>query len=163
LLNVISKSGGEILPKEKARILLVDDDPSITEAMKIILEARGYKVDTAHTGKEAIKKSETKIYNLALLDIRLPDMEGTKLLKAMRETSPKMVKIMLTGYPQLQNAIEALNDGADAYFVKPADPAKLIKTIEEKLLEQNEEKEVTEEKLAKFLKTRTEKLLQELE
>ena len=151
------------MPNEKARILIVDDDPSITEVLKIILETRGYKVDTASTGKEAMEKSEEKIYNLAILDIKLPDMEGTKLLKAMRETSPKMIKIMLTGYPQLQNAIEALNYGADAYFIKPADPAKLLKTIEEKLLEQNEEKEVAEEKIAKFLKTRTEKLLQELE
>jgi len=151
------------LPNEKARILIVDDDPSITEVLKIILEARGYEVDTASTGKEAIEKSEEKIYNLAILDIKLPDMEGTKLLKAMRETSPKMIKIMLTGYPQLQNAIEVLNYGADAYFTKPADPAKLLKTIEEKLLEQKEEKEITEEKIAKFLKTRTAKLLQELE
>jgi DNA-binding response OmpR family regulator len=151
------------LPNEKARILIVDDDPSITEVLKLLLETRGYEVDTASTGNEAIEKSKVKIYNLAILDIKLPDMEGIKLLKAMRETTPKMVKIMLTGYPQLQNAIEALNDGADAYFVKPADPAKLLKTIEEKLLEQKEEKEFTEEKMAKFLKTRTAKLLQELE
>lgn len=151
------------MKEEKTRILIVDDDPSITEVLKVILEARGYEVDTASTGKEAIEKSMDKIYNLAILDIKLPDMEGTKLLKAMRETSPKMIKIMLTGYPQLQNAIDALNDGADAYFIKPADPAKLLKTIEEKLLEQKEEKEMTEEKISVFLKTRTAKLLQESE
>ncbi|MEM3703342.1 MAG: response regulator [Candidatus Bathyarchaeia archaeon] len=151
------------MKEEKTRILIVDDDSSIAEVLKVILEARGYEVDTASTGKEAIEKSMDKIYNLAILDIRLPDMEGTKLLKAMRETSPKMIKIMLTGYPQLQNAIDALNDGADAYFIKPADPAKLINTIEEKLLEQKEEKEMTEEKISIFLKTRTAKLLQESE
>ena len=150
------------MQEEKTKILVVDDDQSITEVLKVILEARGYEVDTASTGKEAIEKSKEKIYNLAILDIRLPDMEGTKLLKAMRETTPKMVKIMLTGYTQLQNAIDALNDGASAYFIKPVDPAKLIKTIEEKLLEQKEANETTQDNIAKYLKTRTEKLLQEL-
>lgn len=151
------------MQEEKAKILIIDDDPSITEVLKIILETRGYQVDTASTGNEAIEKSKTRIYNLAILDIKLPDMEGTKLLTALREKSAKTIKIMLTGYPQLQNAIDALNDGADAYFIKPADPAKLLKTIEEKLLEQKEEKEMTEEKIAAFLKARTQKLLQELE
>ncbi|RJS78200.1 response regulator [Candidatus Bathyarchaeota archaeon] len=149
--------------EEKVRILIVDDDQNIIEVLKLILEARGYEVDAASTGNEAIEKSKTNIYNLAILDIKLPDMEGTKLLKALRETSPEMVKIMLTGYPQLQNAIDSLNDGADAYFIKPADPAKLLKTIEEKLEEQREAEELTQEHIAAFLKTRTEKLLQELE
>jgi len=151
------------LPDEKVAILIVDDDPSITEVLKLILEARGYEVDTASTGNEAIEKSKSKVYNLAILDIRLPDMEGTKLLKAMRDSSPKMVKIMLTGYPQLQNAIEALNNGADAYFVKPADPEKLLKKVEEKLEEQKEMKELTQKNIAVYLQSRTEKFLQELE
>ncbi|MCL6579714.1 MAG: response regulator [Candidatus Bathyarchaeota archaeon] len=151
------------MTKEKIAILVVDDDPSITGVLKLILEARGYEVDVAYTGTDAVQKSKAKIYNLAILDIKLPDIEGTKLLKAMRETSPKMVKIMLTGFPQLQNAIDALNDGADAYFVKPADPDKLLKTIEEKLAEQKEDREIMQEKIAVFLKARTEKLLQEME
>lgn len=151
------------MTNEKITILIVDDDLSITEVLKLILEARGYEIDIAHTGNEAIEKSKSKIYNLAILDIRLPDIEGTKLLKAMRDSSPKMVKIMLTGYPQLQNAIEALNDGADAYFVKPANPEKLLKKIEEKLEEQKEARKITQDNIAVYLQSRTEKLLQELE
>jgi DNA-binding NtrC family response regulator len=151
------------LKAEKKKILLVDDDTSICQTLSLILESRGYGVDVANTGKEAIKKSEANIYNLAILDIRLPDMDGTKLLKEMRQTSPKMIKIMLTGYPQLQNAIDALNDRADAYFTKPVDVAHLIKTIEDRLDEQEESKQDTEEKLTLYLKNRTEKLLQEPE
>jgi DNA-binding NtrC family response regulator len=147
----------------KKRILLVDDDKSICDALSLILESRGYEVDTAYTGKEAIQKSDKNIYNLAVLDIKLPDIEGTQLLKTMRPTSPKMIKIMLTGYPQLENAIDALNDRADAYFTKPVDMQRLLKTIEERLEEQEESKQATEEKLALYVKNRTEKLLQELE
>lgn len=113
-----------MLQVEKKRILLVDDDKSICETLSLILESRGYEVDVAYAGKEAIEKSETRIYNLAILDIRLPDTEGTRLLKAMRQTSPKMVKIMLTGYPQLENAVDALNERADAYFTKPVGVAR---------------------------------------
>ena len=58
-------------------------------------------MDTASNGKEAVGKSQTNFYNLALVDIRLPDMDGTKLLTSMKETTPEMVKIILTGYPAL--------------------------------------------------------------
>ncbi|RLI21847.1 hypothetical protein DRO45_01745 [Candidatus Bathyarchaeota archaeon] len=147
--------------KGKARILIVDDDEDICRTLSLILEEKGYEVDAAHTGKEAIEKSKTKVYNAALLDIKLPDMEGTELLTAMRETSPKMIKIMVTGYPALKNAVEALNKGADAYLMKPVNPEKLIKTLEEKLKIQKEAEVMTQEKIAAFVKTRTEKLLQE--
>jgi DNA-binding NtrC family response regulator len=152
-----------MLSTETKRILIVDDDENICESLGLILESRGYEVDVAKTGNEAIKKSEAKIYNLAILDIKLPDIEGTTLLKTMRQTTPKMVKIMLTGYPQLQNAIDAVNDRADAYFKKPVDIIQLLKTIEDRLEEQEEAKQVTEEKLTLYLKNRTEKLLQEPE
>lgn len=85
------------------------------------MEEEGYIVDSSKNGKEAVKKSNAKFYNLVLIDIRLPDMEGTKLLIAMKETTPKMVKIMITGYPSLRNTIEAVNKGADAYILKPFD------------------------------------------
>jgi CheY-like chemotaxis protein len=65
---------------ERARILVVDDDDGIRESMKAILEDEGYNVDVAENGKEAIQKTQKKAYNLALLDIRLPDMEGVELL-----------------------------------------------------------------------------------
>jgi DNA-binding NtrC family response regulator len=81
----------------------------------------------------------------------------------MRQTTPRTVKIMLTGHPGLQNAIDALNDRADAYFTKPVDITRLLKTIEEKLEEQERSKESTEEDLAVYLRNRTEKLLQERE
>lgn len=93
--------------KGKASILIVDDDEDICKTLRLILEGEGYTVDVAHSGKEAIEKSKVKAYNIALLDIVLPDMQGTQLLKKLRETTPKMVKIMVTGHPNLENAVEA--------------------------------------------------------
>lgn len=146
---------------EKVRVLLVDDDKDITTSLSMLLELEGYEVDVAHTGKEAIEKSHENIYDLAILDIRLPDVEGTSLLTALRETSPKMAKIMLTGFPMLDNAVEALNRGADAYLIKPVDPEKLIETIKNKIEEKKKTEVATEDSITAFLKTRTEKLLRE--
>lgn len=150
------------MEKENVSILIVDDDVSICRTMSLILESEGYKTETANTGKEAIEKSKAKVYNVALLDIRLPDIEGTKLLKALRDATPEMIKIMVTGYPGTQNAIEAVNYGADAYLTKPVDMEELIKVIAEKLGKQKEAEKVTEEKISEFLEVRTQKLLQEL-
>jgi DNA-binding NtrC family response regulator len=139
---------------ENARILVVDDDESIRKTLVTILEDEGYSVDTAENGKEAIEKSNTKFFNLALIDIRLPDTEGVNLLTAMKETTPRMVKIIVTGYPALQNAIEAVNQGADAYVLKPLNVDHLLKTIKEHLKKQQEAKKYSEERVTEFIETR---------
>ena len=114
---------------ESPRILVIDDDKTIRQTIAMILQAEGFTVDTAETGREALEKSNKNTYNLALVDIRLPDIMGTDLLAKFRETVPPMIKIIVTGFPALQNAIEAVNKGANAYILKPADPEKLLSTI----------------------------------
>ena len=146
---------------ERARILVVDDDESVRKVLATILEEEGYAVDTAKNGREAIKKSKAKFYNLALIDIRLTDMEGTKLLIKVRDTTPKMRKIIITGYPALQNAINALNKGANAYIVKPFDMDKVLQTIKEQLKKQEEEKKYNQEKVTEFIETRVKELEEE--
>ena len=123
------------MEKEKKRILVVDDDEASLQSLEQILQLVGYSVDTAKTGREAIEKSETGYYDLALLDIRLPDMKGTELVTKMQTGTPRMRTIMITGYPTLETAIEALNLGADAYILKPYEPKKLLKIIEEKIVD----------------------------
>jgi len=146
---------------EHARILVVDDDESIRKTLAIILEEKGYLVDTAENGKEAIKKSKARLYNLSLIDIRLPDMEGTTLLTKMKEGTPKMVKIIITGYPSLQNAIEAVNKGADAYILKPFNVDNVLDTIREHLEKQQQAKKYSEEKVTEFIETRVRELEEE--
>jgi len=143
---------------ERTGILVVDDDESVRKVLATILEENGYVVETAINGKEAIEKSNARFYNLALIDIRLPDMEGTKLLTAMKETTPRMVRIIITGYPSLQNAIEAVNKGADAYIVKPFNMDNVLSTIREHLEKQQESKKYSEEKVAEFIETRAKEL-----
>jgi len=142
------------LRMEKKRILVVDDEKAVLESFREILELKGYSVDTAENGQEAIKKSKASFYNLALLDIRLPDMEGIELLAKMKETTPKMVKIMVTGYPSLQNAIEAVNKGADSYIVKPANMDELLNKVKEHLQKQEEAQKYSEEKVKEYIETR---------
>ncbi len=143
---------------KSARILIVDDDESIRNTVKIILEDEGYTVDLAATGNEAIKMTQKTAYNVALLDIRLPDMEGVELLKLIKDNVPRTRKIMVTGYPSMQNAITALNKNADAYLVKPVDVEKLLNTVKDQLRQQEEEKNFSEMKVAEFIETRVKEI-----
>jgi len=143
---------------EIARILIVDDDENIRKVLTTILYDEGYAVDSVGTAKKAIAKTEKRFYNLALIDIRLPDMEGTNLLTKMKDTTPKMRKIIITGYPTLQNAVKAVNRGADAYIIKPFDIKKVLNTIKEELVKQQEEKRYSQEKVAGFIETRVKEL-----
>src|SRR3989337_1319892 len=124
------------MPK-KARILVIDDDDSIRASVAMCLEQEGYCVDKAENGKVAIEKSYANFYNLAIVDWRLPDIEGTKLLGKLKATTPKMAKIRLTGYPSMNNAIAAVNEHADAFILKPVDFEALLANISE-LLKQHD-------------------------
>lgn len=143
---------------EIARILIVDDDENIRKVITTILADEGYTVESAETAKKAIEMTKKNFFNLALIDIRLPDMEGIELLTRMRETTPKMRKIVITGYPTLHNAIEAVNRGADAYILKPFDMEKTLETIREQLEIQEQEKRYSQNKVAEFIETRVREL-----
>ena len=146
----------------KARILIVDDDESIRKVLTEILTEKGYHVEAVENGRKAILRTKHRFYNLALIDIRLPDIQGVELITKMHDTLPKMVKIIITGYPTLQNAIEALNRGADAYIIKPLDIEKTLKIIEEHLRKQKEMQKMTEKQLVEFIETRAKMLEQEI-
>ena len=144
--------------EKNSRILIVDDDENIRKTMKAILEDEGYVVDLATTGNEAVEMTQETAYNIALLDIRLPDMEGVELLKLMKDNVPRTRKIMVTGYPSMQNAISALNKNADAYLVKPVDIEKLLNMVKEQLRLQESEREYSEKKVAEFIEARVKEL-----
>jgi len=118
---------------EKKRVLIIDDDLTLLHTLSIVLSYEGYHVDTAQTGKEAVEKSNANRYDLALIDFRLPDVEGTKLLTAIQETTPRMVKIILTGYPSESRRTEASERHADAFLVKPIKIPELLKTVRDRL------------------------------
>ncbi len=115
------------------RILVVDDDETVLKSLKEILESEGYGVDTTQEGRQALARFESQSYDLVLLDIKLPDIEGTKLLETLHDRFPETVKIMVTGYPTLTNAAKSLNSGADAYLMKPVNPRRLLRTVKSRL------------------------------
>ena len=141
-----------------ARILVVDDDENIRMSLGTILRDEGYVVDSAVNGSEAIKKTESAVFNVALIDIRLPDMEGIELLTRMRDTVPKVRKIIMTGFPSLKNAIAAVNNKADAYLLKPVELDKLLSTIREQVDLQEIEQRYSEQKVVDFIETRVKQL-----
>ena len=139
---------------EPFKVLVIDDEESIRSVMTKILEEEGFAVDTARNGKQAIEKSKLNFYNLAFIDIKLPDVEGTELLTALKDSTPRMIKIIITGHPSLQNAIMAVNKGADAYIVKPRNVENILRTIREQLRKQQEAKKYSQEKVIEFIETR---------
>jgi DNA-binding NtrC family response regulator len=143
---------------KNARILIVDDDENIRKVLVAILQDEGYTVDSVGTAKKGIEATKRKFYNMALIDIRLPDMEGTELLTQLKETTPRMRKIIITGYPTLQNAIDAVNRRADAYVMKPFDVKRVLETIEDQLKKQEDERQYSQDKVAEFIETRVKEL-----
>ena len=143
---------------KKVRVLIVDDDDSIRAVFSQILEERGFIVDSVKTGKTAIEKSKVNVYDVVLIDIRLPDIEGIELLTKLKDTVPKMRKIIMTGFPTQQNAISALNKQADAYLLKPIIVDKLLTVIDEQLKIKEEETKYSEQKVAEFMESRVKEI-----
>jgi ATP-dependent Lon protease len=85
-------------------------------------------------------------------------MEGVELLKLMKDAVPRTRKIMVTGYPSMQNAVAALNKNADVYMIKPVDIETLLKTVKEQLQLQENEREFSEQKVAEFIETRVKEM-----
>ncbi len=115
------------------RVLIIDDDQAIVNSFSKILKKRNYATDSASTGKEALWKLKDQKYDIALFDLKLPDMEGTELLSRMEKDTQDTVKIMITGFPSLESGIQSLEHGAHAYLVKPVAPSELLTVIEDKL------------------------------
>ncbi len=114
-------------------MLIVDDDKSILQSFSKILRKCGYSVDTAENGKLALKKMRNRKYDFIFFDIRLPDIKGTDLLIKAKECIREAVKVMITGFPSLETGIKSLEEGADAYLIKPVQPSQLLSLIESRL------------------------------
>jgi len=111
------------------RLLIVDDEESVTITMAAILEMDGYSVATALTGPAALEQIEKEVFDLVLTDLHLDDFDGMDVLAATRRRSPDTVGIVLTGYGSLESAVTALREGAYDYMLKPADVADLRATV----------------------------------
>ena len=140
------------------KILVVDDDDALRETIVNILEGEGYVLDVARNGLEAAMKLKNNVYNLVLLDIKLPDITGIELLSKINSYTPKTKKIIFTGFPDTETAIKSVNEKADAYLIKPFDPEKLIEVISQNLKQQREDLKYTQEKVLEYIRNRVREL-----
>ncbi|MEW6067314.1 MAG: response regulator [Nitrospirota bacterium] len=129
-------------------ILIVDDDKGMCKTLSRILELDGYNVKTANTASDGIALIKKKNFTMAILDIKLPDINGVELLEIIKGINPDLNVIMMTAYASTENAIKALNKGADAFVTKPFDieelKAVVKKSIEKQIL-LNEKKRLEKE------------------
>jgi len=117
--------------QEAPRILLVDDDRDACTIMSKLLAAHGYQVDTAEGGTAALARVRTQEYQLAILDYRMPGMNGVELFARMREVRPDVRGIFLTGYPTVDTVFPAISEGIERVLAKPVDIKELLSVIKE--------------------------------
>lgn len=114
----------------KNRILVVDDEDALRTVLSSELEGEGYQVASAADGEEAIKILGGQAFDLILLDIKMPKVDGFEVLKFVKQNQPKTKVIMLTGFADLKNAIESKKLGAEDFVSKPYDLVDLLTTVE---------------------------------
>ena len=119
-----------------SKILVADDDVDTCEILSDIFQERGYSVVTAGTGSEAIDKASQTTFDVALIDIRLPDIDGVELIATLKGMRTGMVVVMITGYASIETAVRALNEGASAYIHKPLNIDEVLATVKEALEKQ---------------------------
>lgn len=139
------------------RVLIIDDDVEILQAFSKVLQLEGFITETAASGKEAFEKAQKSFFDVFLIDIRLPDMEGTEILANLQKSDPTAVKIIVSGQPSTEHAIKALNIGAHAFFTKPVDFHFLIKNIKDRIRERDR-KQRTGKSLEQWVKLRISKV-----
>lgn len=115
----------------KARVLLVDDEVDFLATLAERLETRGLKVDTAASGEEAVAKAENEGFDLIILDLAMPGIDGLETLKRIKIKQPDVEIIMLTGQGSIRTSIEAMKLGAEDFLQKPVDISELMDRISE--------------------------------
>jgi DNA-binding response OmpR family regulator len=117
--------------KEMKPVLIVEDEAILRESLRDWLKEEGYEVDTAEEGEEALRKIGEKEFGVAVLDMRLPGRDGLEVLREATAQNPKLRGIIMTAYPSVETAVEAMKIGAVDYIVKPFGPDALEKAIQE--------------------------------
>lgn len=109
----------ELSIEKKVSILIVDDEKSIRETLGDIFSEEGYEVFTAGLGKEAIERAREKFINIAIVDLKLPDMDGLEVIRALKQINPQIRNVMITAYGSMDTVIKVLKEGAVDYIPKP--------------------------------------------
>ncbi|HSQ20146.1 MAG TPA: sigma-54 dependent transcriptional regulator [Blastocatellia bacterium] len=111
-----------MVTESETRILIVDDETIVRESLGSWFQEEGYSVDVAASAREALEKLTTKDWDIFLLDIRMPGIDGLELQRKIKESHPDSTIIIMTAYASVETAVEAMKQGAYDYIVKPFDP-----------------------------------------
>jgi len=105
--------------KKLGRVMVVDDEENIREVLSNYLDSMNYEVDTAEDGQEALNKYQKGDFDLIISDLLMPNIDGLELLKRIREIDKDVIFLMITGYPSIETAVDAIKKGAYDYITKP--------------------------------------------
>lgn len=117
--------------KAMSEILIVDDEPSVCRSCTDILTREGWRVETALSGRECINRTRDKSFAVVILDLRMPDIGGTKLLQEIKQRHPETPVIIITGYSSVASAVETMKIGASDYLAKPFSPEQIRRAVEQ--------------------------------
>jgi ActR/RegA family two-component response regulator len=146
---------------EVVRVLFVDDEPSIRITLPAILERHGFSVTIAATVAEALRQIQSQQFDVLIADLNIGEpSDGFTVVSAMRRTQSQCVNLILTGYPAFESALQAIRSHVDDYLVKPADVAKLIESIRERLSRPRTQPLLQSQPLSALLRTNLDKIIE---
>jgi len=117
------------LTTSQGRILIIDDEAEVREALESLLSQEGFEVEPAEAAEPGLRLIERRVFDLVLLDVKLPGMDGIEALERIRRLDPALPVLMITAYASVENAVAAMRAGARNYFTKPWDNDKLVADI----------------------------------
>lgn len=121
------------------RLLLVEDDDLVRKSLSTVLADAGFRVDAAPSGGEGVRRLQAQVYDAAIIDLRLGDMDGVSFLRQLRALQPGVVPVMVTGYGSVESAKAALKEGAVDYLLKPVAPESLFGVLRKALGQRSRE------------------------
>jgi len=119
-----------LIPGGNGSVLIVDDDEFLTETFRMLLQNAGFDVETASTGNQALLKASQTDFDLAILDLKLPDTTGSELAKRLKSRNKEMNVVLLTGHSEMLENMDPEDLGTDEVLFKPISPEELLRITE---------------------------------
>ena len=115
--------------KDRKNVLVIDDEPIVLDSCRRILHDEGFEVNGAMNGREGLKKIEEDKYDAVLVDWKLPEIDGMEVLRIIKKNHPDIIVVMITGYPSVASAVQAMKLGVSNYVSKPFTPEELKEAL----------------------------------
>ncbi len=116
------------------KILVIDDEKVVGDSLRRTLHGEGYEIDTAESGQEGLRKARRESFDLIIVDLKMPDIDGLDVIKRIKEEQPDVMMVMITGYSTVDSATEALKTGAFDYLPKPFTPDEISGVVQKALI-----------------------------